>query len=257
MEDSSTLVFESQVETESVRRVATQKSIRRQEQKELKNNRRTEKLRTRHPLPLKPKTEKQVEYLDSMRTRNQVFAIGGAGTGKTYVASRFAIQELFAKNYKRIVITRPTVSRPEHRLGFLPGDGKAKMDPWLVPIISAMKEQANPREIQELLKSETIEFVPFEHMRGRTFKDAFVILDEAQNCTLADLKLFLTRIGEDSTVVVSGDTDQVDINNSGLSTVIDMVRRFSMNADVVEFAPEDVIRSAIAKEWVAAFARLV
>lgn len=220
-----------------------------------RQQKKTDKARKRQGTPLLAKTEKQQEYIDCLRTSNQVFAIGGAGTGKTYVAAAFAIQELINANVEKIVITRPNVSRPEHRIGFLPGDLKAKMEPWLVPVMSAFKQATNPENVKRLMQAEQIEIVPFEFMRGRTFDNSFVILDEAQNCTLSDLKLFLTRVGEDSTVVLSGDVDQVDIHNSGLFQIVDMVRRMNLSADVIEFGPADVVRSAIAKEWVQAFAR--
>jgi phosphate starvation-inducible PhoH-like protein len=227
------------------------KSRKRRERNVVKN----ERLRARHPLQLEPKTEKQSDYLGALRTQDQVFATGGAGTGKTYIPSRFSITELLAGNCEQIIISRPTVCRPEHKLGFLPGSAKQKMEPWLIPIIAAMKEQVNKIKVDEWLKTDVIEFVPFEHMRGRTFKNAFVILDEAQNCTLQDLRLFLTRIGEDTKVVVTGDTDQIDIPNSGLATVIKMIEDHEISASVIKFGPQDVVRSKIAREWVTAFSK--
>ena len=213
------------------------------------------KTRRNYPLPLEPKTEMQREYLRSLRTQDLVFAIGGAGTGKTYVGARFAIQELALGNVSKIILTRPTAARKEHKMGFLPGDQKKKIEPWLVPLVSSMKEGMAPAKVDEYLRNDTIEFAPFEFMRGRTFKDCIVILDEAQNCSLSDLRLFLTRIGEDARVIISGDTDQVDIEDSGLAVVVDMVRRHNITADVIEFGPADVVRSKLAREWVTAFAK--
>lgn len=230
------------------------KRAKREKAKQQSSQENTEKLRRRHPLPLTAKTQKQAEYLDALYSSDQIFAVGGAGTGKTYIPSRMAVQAVVDSNYSRVIITRPTVSRKEHKLGFLPGSAKQKMDPWLIPIIASMKEQVNPALITTMMNNEQIEFVPFEHMRGRTFKDAFVILDEAQNCTLADLRLFLTRIGEDSKVIVTGDSDQVDIEDSGLEKVISMIEKHGVNASVIRFGPNDVVRSKIAREWVTAFA---
>lgn len=233
----------------------SRKARKRLAKREAKTEDKIGKTNIRYPKALEPKTQKQSDYIDSLRCSDLVVAIGGAGTGKTYVAARFALRELLDGNVSKIVMSRPNVSRPEHRLGFLPGNDKMKMEPWLVPLVSAMKEETDPRKVEELLKSGKIEVVAFEHMRGRTFKDSFVLLDEAQNCTVGDLRLFLTRVGEDSRVVISGDTDQVDINNSGLATVVSMISKYKLTADVIEFGPGDVIRSKIAREWVQAFAK--
>lgn len=205
-----------------------------------------------------PRTENQAIYLDALLdpSVSQIFAVGEAGTGKTYLASRVAARRLANKEISKIFIARPTVALEAHKLGFLPGNLKQKLTPWLVPIMGAMKDELTQSEIDKKMQLGEIEFVSFEHMRGRTFDDCFVILDEAQNCTLHDLKLFLTRKGENSTYVVAGDPTQVDIGNSGLETILDMIEEYDLSPDIVEFEAADVVRSKDAKEWVDAFNRL-
>lgn len=214
---------------------------------------RTRKQMARTPKPLSPKNEAQKFLIDCLFDSPQVFAIGGAGTGKTYIASRLAIRKLLDGDTTRVVVCRPTVSKHKHRQGFLPGGVFAKLRPWLIPIIEAMREECGMGHLDKLIQEGHVEFLAFEHMRGRSIPDAVVILDEAQNCDIGDLKLFLTRIGENSQVVVCGDTDQVDIEDSGLTEILDMIDRYDMTASVVEFSPEDVVRSATAREWVKAF----
>lgn len=225
------------------------KSEKRRVRKDVKQER-TEKSTRR---PLTPKTETQKFYLECLNTETQVFAIGGAGTGKTYIASRFAIRKLVEGKYEKLIIARPTVANKRHELGFLPGNLEAKLRPWLVPILSSFGDEISPADVDKLKNLGKIEFLSFEHMRGRTFNDAIIILDEAQNCSYADLKLFLTRIGENSLTIVNGDTDQVDIADSGLETIIDLIYDYDLTPSVVEFTEEDVVRSANAKEWVTTF----
>lgn len=215
-----------------------------------------EKVEQKTKRPLVPKTETQKDYLDSLNNSSQIFAIGGAGTGKTYIAARFAIKKLVEGKYEKLVIARPTVSNKRHELGFLPGNLEAKLRPWLIPIISSFTDEVSPADVDRLKNLGKIEFLSFEHMRGRTFNNSIILLDEAQNCTFNDLKLFLTRIGEKSLTVVNGDIDQVDINDSGLEKIIDLIEKFDLSPDVIEFTEEDVVRSKEAKEWVTAFSKL-
>jgi len=223
--------------------------------KERQENRAKKAHPTRAAVPLTARNETQADFLEALRENPQVFAIGPAGTGKTYIASRWAIRQLLDGNVDRVFVARPTVAKAKHRLGALPGDQKEKLSPWLVPIMDAFKVECSATTLDRLQQDGQIEFLSFEHLRGRTLDNAVVVLDEAQNCDVGDLKLFLTRIGDRTQVIVSGDVDQVDITDSGLSTVLDMIDRFDMTPDVIEFAVEDVVRSATAKEWVAAFAR--
>lgn len=207
-----------------------------------------------HYEPLKPKTETQQFYMTCLREDKQVFAIGGAGTGKTYIAARHALKELVAGRVERVVVARPMVAQARHRMGFLPGGAAAKMKPWLIPIFDAFKKEAAASVLEQLTSLGKVECVSFEHIRGRTFDNAIIILDEAQNCTLHDLQTFLTRVGENAQIIVCGDTDQCDIEDSGLSLIVDMIDAHGIDASIVEFGPEDVVRSAVAKEWVMAFA---
>jgi len=205
--------------------------------------------------PLKPKTPKQAEAITALKESEQVFLVGGAGTGKTYLASRHAMRKLLDGKTDKIVICRPTVAKEKHKQGFLPGGLEAKLRPWLVPVLDGMVAEASNTMIDKLKNDGRLEFLSFEHMRGRSIPDAVIILDEAQNCDLQDLRMFLTRTGENSQVIVCGDLDQIDIPNSGLETVLDMVEDFDLDADIIEFGPEDVVRSRAAAGWVRAFSR--
>jgi phosphate starvation-inducible PhoH-like protein len=196
---------------------------------------------------------RQAELLDSLKTASQIFAIGEAGTGKTWLTSRIAMQLLKAGKIDKIYVSRPTVAAARHKQGFLPGKLEQKLAPWLIPVMEAFKDEVSANELDRYCKEGSVEFVSFEHMRGRTFKNAFVILDEAQNCTFGDLRMFLTRKGENCTYVVTGDPSQVDIPDSGLDTILDIIEEHDIDADIIEFLPEDVVRSVHAGEWVKAF----
>ena len=204
-------------------------------------------------LPLTAKTESQARYLQALAEHIQVFCVGPAGTGKTYLAARWAIRQVLSGAKERVVIARPTAAKPEHRMGFLPGGPKEKQEPWLLPVLDAIRAECSAATMEQMQKAGKIEFASFEHMRGRTFLAATVILDEAQNCTTGDLQMFLTRIGEGSQVVVCGDPDQSDIERSGLASVVGMIARHRLTAAVLHFHDADVVRSSIAAEWVAAF----
>lgn len=203
--------------------------------------------------PFEPITHRQCEYFACLANSNQVFAVGGAGTGKTYIAARHAIRRLIAGDVDQIVIARPTVAKHKHKQGFLPGKLEDKLKPWLVPIMDAFKADVSGTQLDKLMQEGKIEFLSFEHMRGRSINNAVVILDEAQNCDIGDLRLFLTRIGQDTQVIVCGDVDQVDIEDSGLWRVVEMIRAYGLTASLIEFSDDDVVRSEIAKEWVKAF----
>lgn len=209
--------------------------------------------------PLVAKTATQADYIDSLETSTQIFAIGPAGTGKTYIPARVAARKLKQKLIEKIYIARPTVSAKRHQQGFLPGKLDQKLAPWLVPILDAIKDEVNPKTLEDWMNTKQVEFVSFEHLRGRTLKNCFVILDEAQLCTFADLKLFLTRKGENSVYVVTGDLDQTEdevIPDSGLGPVVDMIVMYDMTPDLIEFDETEVVRSEDAKEWVQAFKRM-
>lgn len=215
--------------------------------------RKAEKEDRRISLPLEPRTPNQRAYLWALQTMPVVIGAGEAGSGKTYLAARMAVRRLIRGEVDKIVITRPTIANPAHRLGFLPGGTRQKMAPWLVPVIQAMGAEVPAAQIEKWMQSGQIEILPFEMMRGRSVERAVFLLDEAQNCTLSDLKLFLTRTGEGTQVIMNGDPAQADISNSGFSTIMGMVDRFGLTAAVVRFGPDDVVRSEIAREWVRAF----
>jgi len=206
--------------------------------------------------PLEAKTQKQKLYLRYLFEGQSIIAVGGAGVGKTYIAARVAAKKLIEGKVERIVICRATVSKAKHALGFLPGNLEAKLKPWLVPILDGFKAEVSAKTIDDWKAQGIIEFLSFEHMRGRTLGDAFVILDEAQNCDIGDLQLFLTRAGENSQIVITGDMDQIDIPVSGLQEIVEMVEDNSdIPMEVVQFSDEDVVRSPLAKAWVKAFSR--
>jgi len=206
--------------------------------------------------PIVPKTDKQQEYLLHLYNSPQVIVMGCAGTGKTYLASAVAANALKAKHISKIVLTRPNV--PAGRsLGFLPGSMEEKIAPWVIPFTDVIREYLGAAEFDIAMKNGSIDIVPFEVMRGRTFNNSYVILDEAQNTTPQEMKMFLTRIGENSHVVINGDIQQSDLNvSSGLKTVIGLVNRFSLPVPVVEFTYKDIVRSDICAMWIKAFDKL-
>jgi phosphate starvation-inducible PhoH-like protein len=201
-----------------------------------------------------PRNEKQAQLLALFKKYPVVFAVGVAGSGKTYLAARFALQQISSKLVERLVMSRATASAARHKLGFLPGGDTQKMAPWLVPIMTALREGARQGELEKYQNEKRIEILPFEHMQGRTVKDGVFLLDEAQNCTFGDLEMFITRIGENAQIIICGDPDQVVPGiDSGLVDIIDMVETYGLNAGVIYFDENDVVRSETASEWVKAF----
>lgn len=199
---------------------------------------------------LTAKTPAQKTYLQSIEANTLTFGIGPAGTGKSYCATMLAAKALREKRVSKIIITRPAVEAKGGGggLGFLPGKLEEKADPYFQPIKVVLEAFFGRSHLELLLKRKTIEFCPLEHMRGVTFDNAFVILDEAENTTLSQLKLFLTRIGLHTKVVVNGDIDQQDIK--GLSGLTDAVTRFAELNDskIVSFSEDDVVRSGIVRD---------
>lgn len=203
---------------------------------------------------LTAKTPVQKEYIKAIKNTDQVFAIGPAGTGKTYIATVLATQMYLIRQVSKIIITRPTVGADNEQIGFLPGDMKQKMAPWVVPIVEVIQNIVGKAMMEEMLRNGDLEIAPFAFMRGRTFNDAFVILDEAQNCSIPQIELFLTRIGEGAKVVVSGDVNQTDLGKkSGLTVAVKLIRENNIPAELIEFKSEDVVRSHLCKAWVEAF----
>lgn len=200
-----------------------------------------------------PKNENQETYLKALKNENQVFVTGVAGTGKTFLAANVAAEMYLNKDIDKIVLTRPNIAAGKS-LGFFPGTLEEKLDPWMKPITDTLRKVIGPNKFDNDMKNGNIEIAPFETMRGRSFDNAFIILDEAQNCTIHELKMFLTRVGENSTLVVNGDVNQTDLHeNSGLSKIIHMVKKHGIRASVVEFTVDDIIRSDITKNWIIAF----
>lgn len=205
--------------------------------------------------PLAPLNPSQELLFKAIRTKSQIVTIGEAGTGKTYVSARHAARELVSKRIDKIFMARPTVSDKRHKQGFLPGKLDQKLEPWLVPIMDAFKDELSAEQLRVFHNEKKIEFLSFEHLRGRTLGNCWAILDEAQNCTFGDLRLFLTRKGENSKFIITGDPVQVDIEDSGLWDIVEMIRKYELSPAIVEFDENDVVRSADAKEWVTAFKR--
>jgi phosphate starvation-inducible protein PhoH and related proteins len=202
-----------------------------------------------------PKTQGQREYLEAVATHDIVVGIGPAGTGKTYLAVAKAVEALARKRVKRIVLARPAVEAGES-LGFLPGDLQAKVDPYLRPLYDALEDMMPHDRVQKALETRIIEIAPLAYMRGRTLADAFIILDEAQNATGAQMKMFLTRLGVNSKVVVTGDKTQVDLPKREDSGLI-QVERILPGVDGVAFCyldESDVVRHRLVREIIKAYA---
>ncbi|WP_433386987.1 PhoH family protein [Micromonospora sp. KLBMP9576] len=205
---------------------------------------------------IRPKTLGQKVYVDAIDAHTIVFGIGPAGTGKTYLAMAKAVQALQAKQVSRIILTRPAVEAGE-RLGFLPGTLNEKIDPYLRPLYDALHDMLDPESIPKLMAAGTIEVAPLAYMRGRTLNDAFIILDEAQNTTPEQMKMFLTRLGFGSKIVVTGDVTQVDLPG-GTTSGLRVVREILENVEDVHFAQlssSDVVRHQLVGEIVDAYAR--
>lgn len=203
--------------------------------------------------PIKALNPTQAAYLDALRTSPQVIVLGPAGTGKTWIAATYAADHFRNRKIEKIILTRPNVPCGRS-LGFFPGTLEDKFAPWAVPVVEAIKERIGVAAYEIALKSGAIEMVPFEVMRGRSWKKAFVLFDEAQNATPAEIKTFLTRIGEDCTVVINGDVSQCDLAQaSGLRTVIHMIKSQMLPVPLVEFNRDEIVRSGICAMWVRAF----
>ncbi|WP_199435095.1 PhoH family protein [Qaidamihabitans albus] len=203
---------------------------------------------------IRPKTLNQKRYVDAIDKHTVVFGIGPAGTGKTYLAMAKAVQALQAKQVTRIVLTRPAVEAGE-RLGYLPGTLNEKIDPYLRPLYDALHDMVDPESIPRLMQAGTIEIAPLAYMRGRTLNDAFIILDEAQNTTPEQMKMFLTRLGFGSKVVVTGDITQVDLP-SGQRSGLRIVREILEGVDDLFFSSltsHDVVRHRLVGDIVDAY----
>lgn len=205
---------------------------------------------------IRPKTLGQKHYVDAIDANTIVFGIGPAGTGKTYLAMAKAVQALQAKQVNRLILTRPAVEAGE-RLGFLPGTLNEKIDPYLRPLYDALHDMLDPEIIPRMMQAGTIEVAPLAYMRGRTLNDAFIILDEAQNTTPEQMKMFLTRLGFGAKIVVTGDVTQVDLPG-GTSSGLKVVREILRGVDDVHFAElssADVVRHRLVAQIIDAYER--
>ena len=203
---------------------------------------------------IKARTVNQKKLVQEINVKDMVFAIGPAGTGKTYTAVAMAVRALKAKEVKRIVLTRPAVEAGEN-LGFLPGDLKEKLDPYLMPLYDALRDMIPHEKLADMLEFGVIEIAPLAFMRGRTLDKAFVILDEAQNTTPMQMKMFLTRMGMTAKFVITGDMTQVDLpqkQKSGLAHVLDVLKDIE-EIGVIRLGQSDIIRHSLVKKIVTAF----
>jgi len=201
-----------------------------------------------------PRTPGQARYVQSIREHDITFAIGPAGTGKTYLAVAVAVEALKNHQIRKIVLVRPAVEAGES-LGFLPGDITAKINPYLRPLLDALQEMIDYDQMKRYMEQDVVEVVPLAYMRGRTLNEAFIILDEAQNTTVSQMKMFLTRMGNGSKIVISGDTTQVDLPRASASGLTDALHRLSeiKGINVVQLNKSDIVRHRLVQEIVRAY----
>ena len=203
-----------------------------------------------------PRSKKQKEYVKSLKNNQIIMSLGPAGTGKTYLAVAVALSMLLEKKVERIILSRPAVEAGE-RLGFLPGDMKDKIDPYLRPLYDSLYDLLDYDKIQRKIESGAIEIAPLAFMRGRTLKNSFAILDEAQNATETQIKMFLTRIGENSKIVVNGDPTQIDLPNKNMSGLVrskELLGHLN-EISVVDFDHSDVVRHPLVSKIVKAYSK--
>lgn len=204
--------------------------------------------------PIKPKTVNQQKLVQAVKDNDLVFALGPAGTGKTFVSVALAVRALKNKQVKKIIITRPAVEAGEN-LGFLPGDLKEKIDPYLRPIYDALNDMVPFEKLKYYLEREIIEIAPLAYMRGRTLHHAFILLDEAQNTTAMQMKMFLTRMGPESKMIVTGDTSQIDLpknQSSGLKEAVRILNQVN-GIGFVELSGRDVVRHKLVRDIIEAY----
>jgi len=204
--------------------------------------------------PVKARTPHQKELVEKYALNDLLIAVGPAGTGKTYTAIALAVRALKNREVKKIVLTRPAVEAGEH-LGFLPGDARDKLDPYLQPLYDALRDMIPSKKLNNLIEDQIIQIAPLAYMRGRTLENAFVVMDEAQNATLNQLKMFLTRMGMNSKFIVTGDITQIDLprkRESGLVLVIEILKDID-GISVISFDEGDILRHKLVKDIVRAY----
>lgn len=207
------------------------------------------------PVNLVPRNENQAEYVKALGSSSQVIVLGPAGTGKTYVVSTYAANKYYMKDIDKIIITRPHVAVGRD-VGYLPGTLEEKSAPWALPVLDVLQRHLGKGVVETGLKNGNIEVAPLALMRGRSFENAFVIVDEAQNITLPELKMVVTRIGEGCTLVLNGDIQQSDLRDGdGLSKIIHLTKKHMLPIPIVEFTIKDIVRSDICRLWIETFSK--
>lgn len=203
---------------------------------------------------VRPRTDGQSRYVHAMKENDLVFCVGPAGTGKTYLATGMAVNQLRQNQVKKIVLVRPAVEAGE-RLGFLPGDLAAKINPYLRPLFDALNDMMDPEQVKRFVENDIIEICPLAYMRGRTLNNAVIILDEGQNTTIAQMKMFLTRMGHGSKIIVTGDITQVDLPRQMRSGLIDAIERLENvpRISVVYLTDKDIVRHPLVQAIVKAY----
>lgn len=200
-----------------------------------------------------PRTDKQRELIEAILSSKQVLTLGPAGTGKTYVTATVAADLYTLKEIDKIVITRPHVAVGKD-IGFLPGTLEEKAQPWALPVLDVLVKHLGKGAVDTALKSGNIEVATLALMRGRSFDNSFIIVDETQNIEIPEIKMLLTRVGEGSTIVLNGDIQQSDLKGqSGLAKVIHLSKKYMLDVPVIEFGIDDIVRSGICAEWVKVF----
>lgn len=210
---------------------------------------------TRKLKPLVARNQNQKLYINYLSTEPQVVVTGYSGTGKTYVAATHAANRYLEGKIKRIIVTRPNVAVGRD-LGYFPGTLEEKIAPWVAPVHDTLVEHLGAGKVETDIKNGNIRYVPLSVMRGRSFDNTFILVDEAQNLTIHEMKMLLTRVGENSQLVINGDIKQSDLRNtpeSGLSKIVNLIHKYDMDIPIVDFTLEDIVRSSICKQWAIVF----
>jgi phosphate starvation-inducible PhoH-like protein len=195
----------------------------------------------------------QQRYISALQTHNQIIVTGFSGTGKTFIAASHAANLYANRRIDRIIITRPNIAVGKD-LGYLPGTLEEKYTPWIMPVLDVLEQQLGKNVVETGMKNGNIQMVPLSVMRGRSFNKSFIIVDEAQNLTIHEMKMLLTRVGKECTIVINGDIKQSDINQqSGLSKILHLAKKYNMDIPTIEFGVDDIVRSDICKQWIIAF----
>lgn len=206
-------------------------------------------------MTLLPMNDNQGLYIEALKSHDQIIVCGYSGTGKTYIAATYAANLYLTKQIDKIIVTRPNISVGKD-IGFFPGTLEEKMAPWAAPVMDVLQKQLGKGVVETAVKSGNIEIAPLSTMRGRSFEDSFIILDEASNTNVQEIMMFLTRMGQNTHVVINGDvrqSDLKDVHHNGLTKAIHLVKKYNMDVPVIEFEIDDIVRSGRTKDWVIAF----